>query len=545
MAMFPENASPTAHVHLIRPEQPKTLKESSVSQRCLEGLMLKTIKQEGALTIEQLQEHLLLPIHCYREMVVALHHREILDTPAPQTYDLTNKGRELLHHYEAEDQYIGPAPVSFQAYREMVLKQAKRGRRVTQEEFERRFEQLPAPRELKNLLREAYNGKEVMILWGPPGAGKSMWSGMMQELMEDDVLVPYAFEYNGRCVKIFEPAYHKLKEDKMKEEEEATAALMTTSGKPDRRWLIISPPYVVVGAEFRVEHFQIAFDGSYDAPPHVKANNGIFLFDDLGRQAQDHNMILNQFIQPLETKEAIVKFAGGSSLRIPYQQRLILSTNLNFRAIIDDAFSRRLLYQVLVDRPTDEGFKQIFVNMAKKLEVDEKFAWLLARKLLGWYKRDGRAIRGSDSRDLFRMLSCTLDDGQTVKDVITYELFERVYLQYPQAKEKDATGYVVPRSTPEDFRTKLGEVLGKLDLAPKLISKFVEQSVEWMGGTTRLFRPADPTNLQGIIDGEREENQTIKDYLTEDVFCRICRNYPSFTEADARRMESTTGLAGK
>ena len=543
MAAAPETM---AHPHLIRPEQPRNIKEAGISARCVEGLILKTIKQEGSLTIEQLADHMVLPIHVFREMVLSLHHREILDTPAPMTYDLTNKGRELLHHYEAEDTYVGQAPVSFDAYCEAVIMQAKRGRRVSDEEFSERFKNLPAPMELKRLLKEAYNGKEVMILWGPPGAGKSMWSGMMQELMEDDILVPYAFEYNGRCVKIYEPAYHKLKEDKMKAEEEATAGMMTTTGKPDRRWLISSPPYVVVGAEFRVEHFMISFDGQYDAPPHVKANNGIFIFDDLGRQTQDHNMILNQFIYPLEQKETIVKFAGGSSLRIPYQQRLFLSTNLNFRSIIDDAFSRRLLFQVLVDRPTNELFKKIFVLVSKQNHVEEELAWELARRVLGWYKRDGRVIRASDSRDIYRMLSATLDDGQKLGDVLTFDTFERVYSQYPMALEVNATGYKVELIEVEDFQRRLKEVLESHEVDSDIIATLAENAPGWLNESgTRVYRPADPTNLLAIVDGEREASQTIKDYLTEEIFERICRAYPNFTQADVRRMEGTTGLGGK
>ena len=179
----------------------------------------------------------------------------------------------------------------------------------------------------------------------------------------------------------------------MAQEENETANSVSTAGKPDRRWLISDPPLVVVvGTEFKVAQFDITFDGQYFAPPHMKANNGIFIFDDLGRQAEDHNMILNQFIYPLEHRASIIRFAGGSSLRAPFMQRLFLSTNLNHEDILDDAFKRRLLYQVLVDRPTTKLWKKIFMNESGKVGIDPHAAADLGDNVVDWYKADDRVF---------------------------------------------------------------------------------------------------------------------------------------------------------
>src|SRR5690606_1119859 len=160
----------------------------------------------------------------------------------------------------------------------------------------------------------------------------------LHRLLRDPVLLPHAFEFNSKVVRLYDPAYHRLRVDLMNKEEAASAGGVSTAGKPDRRWLISEPPLVTVGTEFKIEHFEIPYDGQYFAPPHIKANNGIFIFDDLGRQTQDHNMILNQFIYPLEQREALVRFPGGSTIKAPFLQRLFLSTNLNHEEIIDDAF---------------------------------------------------------------------------------------------------------------------------------------------------------------------------------------------------------------
>ena len=433
------SAEPAYSGSLYRPEQPKTFKEAGISYRVIESLILKIIKQEGPQNEAQLSENLKLAANVFQEILKSLLKRELLDTPLPLHYDLTNRGREMVTIMEREDGYVGPAPVSFQAYCEMCRAQAKRERRVTIEDVGRVFSQQSMRPELQNILKEGFNSEgRTMLFYGPPGNGKSLITDSLHALLKDPVLLPYAFEFNSKIVELFDPAYHRLRTDLMAQEEAEGGNNFSTSGKPDRRWLISEAPLVTVGTEFKVEHFEIAFDGQYSAPPHVKANNGIFIFDDLGRQTQDHNMILNQFIYPLEQQEAIVKFTGGSSMRVPFLERLFLSTNLNHEDLLDDAFKRRLQYQVLVDRPTTELFQDIFMNIAAKNGVDTPMAQEMADKLVEWYEEDERIIRAVDPRNLFRMLDATLNEGERLSDKLDMKLFRRIYEDYPAAFRKDA-----------------------------------------------------------------------------------------------------------
>jgi SpoVK/Ycf46/Vps4 family AAA+-type ATPase len=295
---------------------------------------------------------------------------------------------------------------------------------------------------LRHTLKEGFNSQRVMLFYGPPGNGKSLITDNLHRLLKNPVVMPYAFEYNGKVVQYYDPAFHKLREDLMQQEEDESAGNVSTSGKPDRRWLISSPPLVTVGTEFKVSHFEIAFDGQYFAPPHVKANNGIFIFDDLGRQTEDHNMILNQFIYPLEQRESIIRFAGGSTLRVPFMQRLFLSTNLNHEEILDDAFKRRLLYQVLVDRPTIPLFKEIFMNEATRHGVPPASAREYSDNVIDWYRADDRIIRACDPRNLFTMIDASLDDGERAGDVLDTRMMKRIYDQYPAAYRHEAKFYV-------------------------------------------------------------------------------------------------------
>jgi predicted ATPase with chaperone activity len=424
---------------LFRPEQPKTLKESGISYRTLESLILKIIKQEGPQTEQQLSDVLRLAVNVFAEIVKSLHKREVLDTPQPMTYDLTNKGRELVALLERDDGYVGPAPVSFEAFCEMCRNQAKRERRVTVDDVREVFSQQSMRPELLRTLKEGFNSEgRIMLFYGPPGNGKSLITDSLHALLKDPVLLPYSFEFNGKVVQYYDPAFHRLRDDLMNQEEASAGDSYSTSGKPDRRWLISKAPLVTVGTEFKVSHFEIAYDGQYSAPPHVKANNGIFIFDDLGRQTEDHNMILNQFIYPLEQQESIVKFSGGSSMRVPFLERLFLSTNLNHEQLLDDAFKRRLQYQVLVDRPTTALFKDIFQRIALKNGIDREFAVEMSEAVVKWYKEDDRVIRAVDPRNLFRMMDATLEEGERLVDKIDMKMFRRIYESYPAAFKKDA-----------------------------------------------------------------------------------------------------------
>ncbi|RYG67234.1 hypothetical protein EON80_13985 [bacterium] len=427
---------------LFRPEQPKTFKESGISYRVLEGLVLKIIKQEGPQNQDQIADILKVSVNVFRDILAGLNKRELLDTPMPMTYDLTTKGRDLVALIEAEDGYVGPAPVPFTAYVEMVKSQAKRERRITTEEVEEVFAGYPMRESLKYTLKEGFNSQRVMIYYGPPGNGKSLITDNLHRLLKEPVLLPYAFEYNSKVIQLFDPAYHRPREELMTQEENETANSVSTAGKPDRRWIISEPPLVTVGTEFKVAQFDITFDGQYFAPPHVKSNNGIFIFDDLGRQTEDHNMILNMFIYPLEQRESIIRFSGGSSMRAPFLQRLFLSTNLNHEEILDDAFKRRLLYQVLVDRPTTKLWKQIFVNEAAKIGIDKHTGAELADNVVDWYKADDRVFRACDPRNLMVMIDASLDVGQRAVDVLDLPKMRNIYDRYPAAFKKDSKFFV-------------------------------------------------------------------------------------------------------
>lgn len=420
---------PKAQVPDWMPKKAHKFEELKIPPGVIEGLILKFVKRETSLSNKDLAARLKISMNIVGEFTSALNKRKMLDAYAPPNFVLTAAGKELADMIEKDDAYTGPCPVTFEEYCRMVVQQSEKERRFTLDDVRESFADYVIPEERLQIIKEGFNSQRPMLFFGPPGNGKSMVTHCIHNLLKDPVLVPHAFVFAGKCVRVFDISYHKPIEDLYKDEK-AFSGL-------DERWVVCKAPLVVVGTEFRIEHFDISFDGTYDAPPHVKANNGIFVLDDLGRQAQDHTMILNQFIYPLENRQSIIKMHGGSNMRVPYRQRLFLSTNLNKEDIIDDAFNRRLLYQVLVAPPNEGEFKQIFINTGKRFGIqDEAKLKGYADRVVSWYRENDYGFRACDPRNLFVMLEAKIDPQTGWDQVLNEDTLREVYERYPKADRK-------------------------------------------------------------------------------------------------------------
>lgn len=426
---------------ISKPPQPTQIEELNIPEHVVEGIILKTIKCLGKMDENALSFELKLAIPIIKLFLKNLKDRKLIDMAAAMKFELTLDGKILVQQIMKEDAYVGPLPVAFSEYCKMVELQARESKRATLHEVIQAFSQFEMdPKFLKNL-KEGFNSQRPMLFYGPPGNGKTLVTEVLNHLMTETVNIPFAVEFNGNVIQLFAGSIHTLVEEEALSMEEKKKLIVSGMKRRDERWVTCRAPLVVVGTEFKITDFSIPFTGKYDATSIMRANNGIFVIDDFGRQTDTPEMILNQFIYPLESQRCIIRLQDGSRMVIPYKQRLFLSTNLNKEEIIDDAFNRRLLYQFLVDRPSDEMWKKIMMNTIKKFFkiTDEAILVDLAETLLGWYREDKRVIRACDPRNLCIMLDATLLTGETMN--LTRDVFREVYEKFPYSGEKNMKGY--------------------------------------------------------------------------------------------------------
>ena len=204
---------------LVRPAEPKTFEDAGLSPRVIEGLILRTIKQHGTMSFRQVADAMHLNLGCIEDTLRELRDRKVIADLKPLHYDLTELGRKLCYDLEREDAYIGPAPVPFEEYCNLVLEQAKRSPRITEAEVLAAFEGYALRPELVKVLKEGFNSQRSMFFYGPAGNGKTLVTGALHRLLDRwPVVLPYAFEFNGRVVRVYDPAYHSLWHEVMNKE---------------------------------------------------------------------------------------------------------------------------------------------------------------------------------------------------------------------------------------------------------------------------------------------------------------------------------------
>ncbi|MBI2298694.1 MAG: hypothetical protein HYU66_07045, partial [Armatimonadetes bacterium] len=209
---------------LIRPPEPKTLEDAGISPRVLEGLILRVIKQRGQMTFQMVADAIHVNLGVVEDVLRELRDRKLIADLKPLHFDLTHEGRNICYDLEREDAYVGPAPVPFAEYCQLVIEQSKRSHRVTVDDVLAAFEGYALRDELLLTLKEGYNSQKSLFFYGPPGNGKTLVTGGLHRLMDrEPVVLPYAFEFNGRVVRYYDPAYHHVwEEETEKELQEAT-----------------------------------------------------------------------------------------------------------------------------------------------------------------------------------------------------------------------------------------------------------------------------------------------------------------------------------
>lgn len=271
-------------------------------------------------------------------------------------FNLTEEGRRFAQDNLQKDRYLGPMPVSLKQYKK-VFENSKQIHPLSLKELKDILQELVLPEELFYKLGPAINSNHSIFLYGPPGNGKTVVAEKVGKKLKGELIIPYALEINGQVIKIYDEYFHEVIEEH----------------PLDPRWLRIKRPYVFVGGELTYNMLNLNIDPIsmvYEAPLQLKANGGIFLIDDFGRQKEDPSLFLNRWIVPLESGFDVLNLSSGKSFTIPFEQLIIFSTNLDPKDLVDDAFLRRIRYKIGMHVPSPEIFLQIFEKTAQAYNID-------------------------------------------------------------------------------------------------------------------------------------------------------------------------------
>lgn len=389
---------------LFLPPEPETIDTLDINPVLLEGLILKAISGRSVMVAGDIATELNLPYFNIVEPVVEqLRETKLLEVikgdmqAISYVLAITDAGRERAAQYFEQSAYTGPAPVSIQSYLAAVKAQSIRNIQVNQRKLSAAFNGLVFDEEILRQVGPATNSGQSIFLYGPPGNGKTTISERIVEAFGGSIFIPYCIEVNGAVIRLFDDYNHK----EVGPDDDARL-----HQKYDKRWRLIRRPVIVVGGELTLNSLDLIWNEEsrfYEAPFQMKANGGCFMIDDFGRQRMDPKDLLNRWIVPLEKKVDYLTLHTGVKIQIPFDELLVISTNLDPRQLVDEAFLRRLRYKIPINNPSEENFKKIWQIVSKGKGVpysDEVVDYFVAKHM----RPKSRPFRGCLPRDILDLV---------------------------------------------------------------------------------------------------------------------------------------------
>jgi predicted ATPase with chaperone activity len=322
-------------------------------------------------------------------------------------YSLSQKGLEKAEEALNRNQYIGPAPVRFEEYLAVLRRQSVTSIRVSPDTVEAAVSHLVLDPHVPEALGPAVNSGRSMLLYGGSGNGKSTITTAIGRMLPGEVLIPYAVEINGTIIKVYDPrVHHEIPNDQQLERRSSDAALPGGDRRRDRRWVVARRPMITAGGELTLKELELRYSPQsqfYVAPLQWKANSGILIVDDFGRQMIQPKELLNRWIVPMEERVDHLSLHTGDTLEVPFDVLLIFSTNLQPSELGDEAFFRRIRHKIQIPDPSREQFLDILARVCQQREIplDTDAALYLIDQ---YYTRIGRGFKGSHPRDIVDLI---------------------------------------------------------------------------------------------------------------------------------------------
>jgi hypothetical protein len=366
-------------------------------------------------------------------------------------YSLTDLGRDRARQYLDANQYVGPAPVPLDAYTRQMKRVAEARGYVDRERLRQGFSHLVVSPAVLDQLGPAVNAGKAVFLYGPPGNGKTVIAEGMGRALGGDMYVPYAVDVDGQTITVYDPVVHESLETSASDD----GASVLHVAPRDRRWVRTRRPVVMVGGELTLEMLDMTFNPIskfHEAPLQWKANGGVLLVDDFGRQRMRPEDLLNRWIVPLESRVDYLTLHNGRKIQVPFDVLTAFATNLDPKSLADEAFLRRIPYKIPIEDPTVEQFTRIFeMNCQNRnLRFHQVMVAYLQRR---HYEPNNRPLRACHPRDLLDQVTA-LCRYRGMDPVISRELLDAACRAY----FLDEDGPKAPVAAPPPRRRSRGRL---------------------------------------------------------------------------------------
>jgi len=405
----------------LSPQMPELIEQTGLTSGFLADLALKIVSTDTNCTSETISEKIKLPMgisenvmqYLYREKYIDIRERSGVQR---HRYAMLDRGWDRVRRLLEINGYIGPAPVTLEDYSAGIRWMHKNTTTADPADVSEAYSHLVLASHQLETLGLVVDSRRSLFLTGPAGCGKTTAAMALHAALRGEVWVPYAIEVDGHVIRVFDQHVHH--------------PVDTPGGRYDKRWIKIKRPLVIVGGELTLESMDLIYASNvnyYEAPFQVKANCGVLIIDDFGRQRMDPHDLLNRWIIPLENRVDYLTLHTGKKIQVPFEQLLVFATNLNARDLVDEAFLRRMGYRLEFSSPSAESYSEILQRYFayRQLNYDPQFLYRLFTR----YEKEGRVMKACEPRDLVeRCLDiCRFEN---LPRRVTMEILDRAWNYY-------------------------------------------------------------------------------------------------------------------
>ncbi len=369
---------------VLSPAAPRTMAETGLSMVMMRDILLKSMFRMNLTLPSDIAQVLCVPLGIAQELVDLARSQRLCEAMGTlhatsgneMAYQLTDAGKSRALDALSQSEYYGALPVPLEMYKEQVKRQSIRDIALTRDQLTAAMGHLILPTGLLDNLGPAVNSGRSVLLYGPPGNGKSSISNGIRDALGDKIFVPRALEYSGQVITVYDPIVHS--EAQMAVDD--PNSLRRNANRFDNRYVLCDRPAVITGGELTLDMLNLTYNPTartYQAPLQLKATGGIFIIDDLGRQKEPPQSLINRWIVPLEENRDILALQSGEKFTVPFDTLVIFSTNFHPNEIFDGAALRRIFFKIKIDGPDQENFLKIFAMVARKRKMPLDEAALL------------------------------------------------------------------------------------------------------------------------------------------------------------------------